>query len=209
MSDTIRTLTVRKNNLRAFAQHYLYDRKLSVFGQSRAVVISLFKSAFGKNSAGFTLIEVVIVMAIMSIMVVIVVVSFGNGRIERELETNAREFVGVVREAQNYALTGKQAIIGTEPCYFHISWSGSNYTLSYLFKDADHVCNQTFVMATYTLKNGVVFSNADAFSFSLPHAILDFATASKEVILNKQSISRVVCVYATGRISDQLGVTCP
>lgn len=209
MSDTIRTLMVRKNASKDFTQHYLSDRKLSVFGQSRAVAISLFKSASGKNSAGFTLIEVLIAMAIMGIMAGIIAVSLGNGRIERELEANAREFTGVVREAQNYALTGKQAIVGTDPCRFRISWSGSSYTLTYWFKDTGEVCNQNSVMATYTLKNGVVFSNADAFYFTLPHATLDFAAVSKEVILNKQSINHVVCVYATGRISDQLGIICP
>jgi prepilin-type N-terminal cleavage/methylation domain-containing protein len=157
----------------------------------------------------FTLIEVMVVVAIIGIMAGIVIIPLGNGRIERELEANAREFVGVVREAQNYALTGRQAVAGTDPCRFHMSWSGSNYTLTYWYKDAGGTCNQTSPMAAYTLKNGVVFGNSDTLYFTLPHANLDFSTGSRGATLTKQSISHIACVYADGRISDQSGASCP
>lgn len=161
------------------------------------------------SARAFTLIEVMIVVAIIGILSGIVIIPLGNGRIERELETNAREFVGVVREAQNYALTGKQAVAGTDPCRFFMSWSGSSYTLSYWYKDASGVCNQTFLMATYTLNNGVAFGSGDTLYFTLPHANLDFSTGSRGATFTKQSINHIACVYADGRISDQTGASCP
>lgn len=164
-----------------------------------------------KNLRAFTLIEVMVVVAIISIMAVIVIIPLGSGRIKRELEANAREFVGVVREAQNYALTGKQAVAGTDPCSFRVNWGGSNYTLTYWYKNVSGTCNQTFQMATYTLKNGVTFSNTSNLYFTLPHADLTFGAPGPSIgaTFIKQSSSHIACVYADGRISDQPGAICP
>lgn len=162
-----------------------------------------------KNLRGFTFVEVMMVMAIIGIMAGMVVVSFTKNRVERELETNAREFAGVVREAQNYALTGKQFVAGTDPCGFMVNWDGSSYTLTYKYKGANEVCNQTSLIATYALKNGVSFSgsNADVY-FDVPHATLNF-NGIKSVQFTKSSKNHTVCIYADGRISDQPGINCP
>ncbi len=161
------------------------------------------------NSRAFTLIEVVVVMAIISIMTGVVIVSFGSGRVQRELETNAREFASIVREAQNYALTGRQAIAGTTPCSFGISWSGANYNISYIYRIGTGACTQTSLVNSYVLKNGVAFGNSGSFNFSLPHASLSFASGSSPAVLTKQSISHIVCTYAEGRIVDRPGSVCP
>jgi type II secretion system protein H len=163
-----------------------------------------------KNPNAFTLIEVMVVMAIMAIMAAIAMISLGSGHIKKDLETNAREFVGVVREAQNYALTGKQAVVGTDPCRFRIDWGGSTYALTYWYKNAAGNCNQTFQMATYTLKNGVVFSNNNTnfLYFTLPHANSNFG-AIKSATLTKRSNSHTVCIYEDGRMNDQPGISCP
>ncbi|NCQ06665.1 MAG: prepilin-type N-terminal cleavage/methylation domain-containing protein, partial [Candidatus Moranbacteria bacterium] len=63
---------------------------------------------FQKNT-GVTLIELIVVMAILGIMASITTISFGSSRDKRAVETNARQFAAVVRLAQNYALSGKQA----------------------------------------------------------------------------------------------------
>src|SRR3989338_8872679 len=159
-----------------------------------------------KNGAGFTLIEVMVVVALMGIMAALSIVSLESGRIERELEANAREFVGIVREAQNYALTGRQ-IGGNTTCSFSVAWAASAYSLRYT--PSGNCAASPTLIASYALKNGVAFSNADALSFSLPHAALNFGAGSKKATFTKQSRNYVVCIYADGRISDQRGTVCP
>jgi len=159
-----------------------------------------------KNGAGFTLIEVMVVVALMGIMAALSIVSLESGRIERELEANAREFVGIVREAQNYALTGRQ-IGGNTACSFSVVWAASTY--SFRYTPSGNCAASPTPIASYALKNGVAFSNTNALSFSLPHAALDFSTGNRSATFTKQSSSYVVCIYADGRISDQRGAACP
>lgn len=181
-----------------------------------------------KNLHAFTLVEVVVVMAIIGIMTAVVSVSLGDSRTKKELETNARAFVGVVREAQNYALTGKQFTVSgvvQDPCTdgFRVRWydgASNTYTLRYRYKNTTGSCSG-FLVATYILKNGVVFVGGPSFNsiyFTLPHAnILNNSGISLEsvspnyvtVTFTKQSLSHVVCIYADGRILDQAGSTCP
>ncbi len=162
-----------------------------------------------RKNAGFTLIELLIVISIVSVGASIMLVTFGNNQIRRELEGNAREVVGLVREAQNNALTGKQTVAATTPCRYQVSWSGSGYSMTYWYKNASELCTQTSPVSSYVLKNGVAFSGADNFYFTLPHATLNFGSGSMAIVLTKQGISRVVCVYATGLINELDGSTCP
>lgn len=160
-----------------------------------------------KNLRGFTLIEVMVVMAIISIVSGMVIVSLTDSRVKRELETNAREFVGVVREAQNYALTGKQ-IGGNTACSFSVTWMApSTYNLKYT---PSGNCTATPTStASYSLKNGVIFQNAStsgSFNFALPHANFSGNTSVK---FTKKGIWHTVCISSDGRISDKPGPSCP
>jgi prepilin-type N-terminal cleavage/methylation domain-containing protein len=161
-----------------------------------------------KNLRGFTLIEIIIVVAIISIMAGLIIVPLGTSRVKKELETNAREFVGVVREAQNYALTGKQ-IGGNTACAFYVIWTTpSTYSLKYTPSGS---CGATPTnIVSYSLKNGVTFSTGGSFNFALPHATLSFSSGSQATVFKKGTISHVVCTYADGHISDRPGsTTCP
>lgn len=158
-----------------------------------------------KNLRGFTFIEVIVVMAIIGIMAGIVAVSFKTGRVEKELETNAREFAGVVREAQNYALTGKQFKTDTSPCRFQVEWSESSYKLIYYYKDASGNCNQPLTMVTYPLKNGVTFGNSGNLFFTVPHA--DFS-GNTSATFSKSQNNYFVCISSDGRITDK-NTSCP
>ncbi len=207
-------LEVEPPSVRAFTQHYFCNRDPSVVGRSCAAAVSQLKNASGKNSAGFTLIEVMVVMAIISIMAGIIISSLGNGRTVRELETNAREFASVVREAQNYALTGKTITAsgipaGAVPCSFRVSWTGSDYSLIYIYKSSSSAdCNSpsTYSIVTFPFKNGVTVSSGGPVDFRLPHAVV---TGFTNVNFSKSSLSYTVCISAEGRITDHASGTCP
>lgn len=101
---------------------------MSVYQKWVGICLSRRKKGEGSMS-GFTLIEVVIVIAIVGISSGIILASMTSSqRVERETETAARKFAALVREAQNDALTGKQLVASTDPCYYQIGW-GEGRTL--------------------------------------------------------------------------------
>ena len=179
-----------------------------------------------KKLRAFTLIELLVVVAIIGIMTGVAMVSSGNGRTDKELETSAREFVAVVREVQNYALTGRQfSTTDTDACVdgfrFRLRWNETvahnDYHLRYRHNVSGSCTGD--IVASYTLKNGVVFSGSSANSifFTMPWAnifnnsgtALELATPNYvTVTLTKSSRSHVVCIYADGRITNKAGASC-
>jgi len=153
----------------------------------------------------FTLIEMVIVIAIVGIITLILIVSLGGGRIQREVETNAREFASVLKEAQNYALTGKQVGSGIT-CRFDVVWAGSSYHLDAVAKSGSTCTGTPAPIATYTLKQGVSFQSPGSASFVLPWA----STTAKMVRFTKSSLAYTVCLDSNGSIIDYAGSNdCP
>lgn len=166
-----------------------------------------------KKQKGFTLIEIVITVTIIGIASTVILAGLGGGRSEREVEASAREFASVVREAQNYALTGKQLTPNTDPCQYRMSWSGSQYSLTYLYAAAGGSCAtpSSSVFATYSLKAGVSFVGAlNTVSYSPPHATNDIS-GSELIVLTKNGQYHSVCLYKNGRVLDQAGqlAVCP
>lgn len=160
---------------------------------------------------GFTLIELLVTISVISVVSGILLISFGDDRTKKELETNARAVAAVAREAQNYALTGKRVVANSEPCQFLVRWDApTSYSIIYFYKDGGGNCNQTDPFATYALKNGVVFENSGFFLYALPFAstggsIPDVAA----IILNKSGFLHSVCVYKDGLILDRPDTNCP
>lgn len=159
-----------------------------------------------KNLKGMTLIELLITVSIIAIMSTVFLLDFNSGREQRNVDMAAREVSAAFREAQNYALTGNQGVVGTNPCGFEVNWSGSVYTINYRYRDAAGICNQAAIFRSYNLKNGIVFNNSNSFTFSLPHAGVSNARGATLV---KGTYFRSVCINVDGLISDVVGVTCP
>lgn len=174
----------------------------------------------------FSLIEVLITITLLIMLSTVMLVDFSGTRVGRELEGSAREAAAVFREAQNYALTGRtvtgSGIPGTAtPCYFKMSWSGGagSYVFTYIYKNtSSSTCSPTgpsFVIATYPLKSGVVFSSGGSFYFSLPHAsVFDGSTdnpvsPSKAVTISKAGTFYTICTYESGLINHYAGASCP
>jgi prepilin-type N-terminal cleavage/methylation domain-containing protein len=147
-----------------------------------------------KNKKGFTLIEVLVVCAIVGIMsaVILVMMSSGN-RQKNEVQVAAREVAAAVREAQNYALNGKNA---SASCGNQYTFIPSNGYASYSITGC--------VTANYTLKNGVVFTTGDTVRYDTPHAGMT-PNSTVTITVSKNSITKNVCVYISGRIVEQDG----
>jgi prepilin-type N-terminal cleavage/methylation domain-containing protein len=180
----------------------------------------------------FTLIEMMVVIAIIGIVSALMLVNLNNGRVQRDLETSAKEFVSMVREAQNDALTGKQIVGSTTPCAqaFRVYWSvGSSadsgsagtgtYRLDYYEKNNSGDCSYAGRVGPKTFNNGVVFTGPQtSMAFGLPNADVydkNLAALSAQspnyisVVLMKQPYTHVVCIYSSGAVTDRDGSTCP
>lgn len=153
-----------------------------------------------KRKKAFTLTEIVVVIAIVGIMTGVMLVSLSGTRTDKALETAGQEVAAAVREAQNYALTGRGAGPGCNTYTF--SYGGSSYDIS-----NGSGCE---VNISYELKNGVVFSGTSgSFYFLVPHGIIDIAS-TETITLGKNSKKVNVCVYPSGRVeATAIGGTCP
>lgn len=159
-----------------------------------------------KTKAGFTLTELLVVIAIIGITTTVVLSDWSGVRMSQSLDNSAREVEAVVREAQNAALTGVQVSATDRPCGFRVTWGGSDYSITYRYKDAGGTCNQSSLIATHALANGVVFENANNFEFTLPYGTV---SANQTIVVTKLGNSRAVCVYTSGRILNVTGSVCP
>jgi prepilin-type N-terminal cleavage/methylation domain-containing protein len=145
-----------------------------------------------KNKKGFSFIELMVVIAIISIMTTVTLVSMNTAQKKEALITAAREVAAVVRETQNYALTGKDLRNQINSCSFTFTWgdSSSSYDIS--------GCKEQ----NYSLKNGVTFFNNGNFSFSVPSGNLN-TSSTMDIILRNNNNNYHVCVYVSGIVNER------
>ncbi len=161
-----------------------------------------------RDASGFTLIELIIVLAIIGVVSVITLVSLSSARGTRDLDRSSREIVAALREAQNYALTGRSTSIGEDNCAFSVQVVGGStgYSLSHLYRSGGS-CSATGPLANYSLTTGVTFSASATVSFSLPRGEVTSGTTS--IGLTKGGATYFVCVYPSGRILENGPSACP
>jgi prepilin-type N-terminal cleavage/methylation domain-containing protein len=142
---------------------------------------------------GFSLIELMITIAIAGIMTAATLVSMNAMREKKAVEGAAREVAAVVRETQNYALTGKGLTVSSASCSYVFSWTAGS---------ADYGITGCKTQ-NYTLKNGVNFSSNGSIVFSIPFSVISPA-ATADIALNKGS-NYHVCVYVSGVVEERPG----
>ncbi|HCP09002.1 MAG TPA: hypothetical protein DIT25_04360 [Candidatus Moranbacteria bacterium] len=141
-----------------------------------------------QNKKGFSLPELMIVIAIIGIMSGVALVSLSGSKEKKEVETAAREVEAAIRETQNGALTGKG--VGASPgCYFNFFYDKAAGTFG-----TDGGC----MNVTYKLNNGVAFSGSGSFGFSIPFG----DTLGGEIKLEKGATCYMVKASPSGRVEN-------
>jgi prepilin-type N-terminal cleavage/methylation domain-containing protein len=167
--------------------------------------------------SGFTLVELMISMAILSIMAALTIVSMTGAKTKQEVEGAARQVAAAVREAQNYALTGKNiGASGDVPCQFRLDTTGSAISIQQRRFSSPGLCNVNSGSPTvYPLPTGVAIS-IDNVSFNVPRGevfndvLLELDGNEKiDFAISKNGEIAHVCVYPFGRIEERpIGGSC-
>lgn len=137
-----------------------------------------------KKNLGFTLVEVITVMAIIGIMTAISIVSLRGARTGTNLENSRREAASAIKLAQSFALQGK-TVGGNAPCGFGFRFTDNDiYEIFYIpsggvscdIKNDDddtRNCSDTScsTLESYNLKNNVTVtaSTGKDIYFTIPH----------------------------------------
>ena len=191
--------------------------------------------AFERKQKGVTLVEVMVVIAVIGIGTSIMLVSMGNAREQKRVETAAREMAAMFREAQGNALAGKlykKPATGEEVsvCGYGISWNVSSLNrigFARREKDVSGGCSH----ANWTTDSFKTFQNIRVsnqkgaslplsrwiFGYDLPHATVNksffrsdpfTANGNLGVLVSStvdSSISYTVCAFANGKVSEHQG----
>ncbi len=171
---------------------------------------------------GFTLIEVLVVVAIIGIATSIVLVSMSSGRINQQVQGDARRLTGLIRELQNNALAGEQIVAGRVSCGFSLPAVGAGATTitSQYFYRVGPTCTiltaASAPLQTFTLSPGVSISVANGgVRFFVPWGEVWDGGATAPIAvpvqytLVKSTVTWSVCVYQGGRIEESAGASCP
>lgn len=155
------------------------------------------------RKAGFSLLELTVVIAIIGIMTVVLLVNLSGSRKQKDVENASREVAAAVREAQNNALTGKNVTTG---CNYQFSYNSLLYTGNTNYGISG--CSNT----AYSLKNGVTFNGSGSINFSIPFASPS-STMSFPISISVCKGSDCyykVCVNQVGNIEEKKGSeACP
>lgn len=117
---------------------------------------------------GFSLLEMVIIVAIIAIMTSVMMVITFKDRDTKKVQAAGRELTAALREAQNNALTGKQQGPGL-PCAFRL-WTnfenkdnpGTMYRVEGSYRDIDGLCGGDMADTAYTSsQSGRLFVEQD------------------------------------------------
>lgn len=171
-----------------------------------------------KNKKGMTLVELVTVIAVIGIMTSVTIVAFGQLKNRSDLDAESEKLISVIRQAQNYALTGRggQFNLSCPYYYIHFHRSSGKYEIRN-HESGGVICGGPYSYSGYELERGVSFDQDGEYAnlvFSVPHANLEtvsglnFSGVWHRIDLKKGSIKQYICFNSAGAIKKSLKTTC-
>ena len=154
-----------------------------------------------KKEKGITLIELIIIIALFSVMMVGVLVFSTQAKTRKEVDLESDKIKSVVREAQNYALTGR-GIVQSGCEFFEVSWStgGSNYFVKSM-NSASGDYTGCSINESYQLEYNVSFSNSGRIVFKVPHG--NIITSSSVGIKKTDDVESCVKITSEGLVENK------
>jgi prepilin-type N-terminal cleavage/methylation domain-containing protein len=157
---------------------------------------------------GFTVVEILVVIAIMLIMLSVALVSMRSASDNAKVKSAQREVASAIRLAQSDALQGKtMPSVGLPQCYVFKFTSATAYGIYYNNTDACPAANdQASPIESYTLNSGVKLTSPSLYAntritFSVPHG--EASNARTFVISNSsKSLSKNVYVKTGGSVTE-------
>jgi prepilin-type N-terminal cleavage/methylation domain-containing protein len=164
---------------------------------------------------GFTLIEVMAVIAIISIMTSILFVSFDGPKKQTYLDNARRQFITDLRFLQQSTLSGTvPSGISGSVCGHGLHRNGTGYQFFVITKvhaggDCSNAYSKIFATgnsygSVKTFERGVALGTAPDLYFETPHAKVysNGAEGNVSYTLNLDSESLQVCVSSSGNIKE-------
>ncbi len=163
------------------------------------------------NIKGFTLLELMIVMAIISIMVAVSIVSMTASKNTMSLRTSQDEVSSAIKLAQSYALQGRIPNVADMVCGYGFRFTTTtHYQIFYYTKGA--TCEPTDtskykIVEEQDLKNNVSLTSPapgsnSRISFDIPNGNASYVSGTLELKINGAGLAKTITINGAGLLTE-------
>ena len=142
------------------------------------------------KNRGFTIIELIIVIALVSILGLLSVAFFSRSLLANAVVNTEDEFAGELRKAQLYSMMGKQ-----NGGVWGVAYSANTL---YLFKGSSFATRSTAFDETYTVNPNVIVSGLTEVEFS---HMTGTPSAQPTIVIKSSNTSRTITINSQGIIN--------
>lgn len=179
------------------------------------MIASDYKQKINKKPAGFTLLEIMIVIAIIAILSTVSIISFEPIKKNANMSASGDELLSTVNLAREYALQGKMPNGRTSICGYGFEFtSATQYRIFYYYDntattDSNYCKVQGNFIKTSAnareLKSGITLASpaigSSTIYFSIPRADLVFsAPVNYNIVYTSTSLQKTITVNSAGLI---------